>query len=103
MGLYEQIKEGLLKTRNRVATSLDQLFRKKDISFYQDLEDLLISADMGPVVSESLVQDLKNGKRTIRAPLLRKACPIWNTEWQGSLSRTLPHGIPTLSTPLSSY
>jgi len=63
MGLFDRIKAGLFKTRTRIASSLDQLFRKKDSSFYQDLEDLLITADVGPVVSASLVGDLKTWEK----------------------------------------
>ena len=59
MGLFERVKAGLLKTRHKIASSIDQLFRRKDAAFYKDLEELLITADVGPVVSEALVNDLK--------------------------------------------
>ena len=59
MGLLDRIRDGLSKTRNRIAASMDQLLRRRGAAFYQELEELLISADVGPVVSQSLVRDLK--------------------------------------------
>ena len=63
MGLFEKIKEGLAKTRTRMALAVDVLFRQKDPSFYQDLEELLITADVGPVVAKVLVSDLREWEK----------------------------------------
>lgn len=63
MGLFEKIREGLQKTRTRIAGSIDQLFRRRGPSFYQELEELLITADVGPVVAEALVRDLKGWEK----------------------------------------
>ncbi len=63
MGLFEKIKEGLLKTRVKIASSVDALFRKKDPAFYHDLEEVLISADIGPVVAQQLVLDLQEWEK----------------------------------------
>ncbi|MCL4486032.1 MAG: signal recognition particle-docking protein FtsY [Nitrospirae bacterium] len=63
MGLFEKIKEGLAKTRTRIASAVEVLFRRKDPSFYRDLEEILITADVGPVVAQSLVSDLREWEK----------------------------------------
>ncbi len=49
MGFFEKIKVGLTKTRNAMASTLDNVFRfsELDDDFYEELEESLILADMG--------------------------------------------------------
>ncbi len=63
MGLFEKIKEGLAKTRTRIASAVDTLFSRKDPAFYQELEELLITSDVGPVVARTLVADLEDWQK----------------------------------------
>ena len=62
MSLFERLKTGLTKTRNVLTKNLDNLFfgkRVLDKALFDDLEELLISADMGPQFTYDLIDDVK--------------------------------------------
>ncbi len=62
MGLFDKLKVGLTKTRNALTKNLDNLFfgkRKLDQALYDELEELMISADMGPQFTYDLIEDVK--------------------------------------------
>ena len=59
MGFFDKIREGLQKTRDKVARSIESVFNRRDPGFYQELEEILITADVGPVVSKEIVEELK--------------------------------------------
>jgi fused signal recognition particle receptor len=56
----EKLKLGLTKTSNKIITGIDSIFskRKLDDETSQELEDLLIEADLGVDTSHYLVQEL---------------------------------------------
>lgn len=61
-GFFEKLKSGLAKTRAVLTTDIDVLILgKKDIDqkLYDELEDLLITADMGPRFTYDLLDDVK--------------------------------------------
>ena len=69
MGFFEKLKSGLTKTRDALLKPVDRLFRsadRVDDDFYEELEDLLISADVGvetaTYISEELRSRLKEKK-----------------------------------------
>lgn len=64
MGFFDKIREGLQKTRDKVARSIESVFNRRDPGFYQELEEILISADVGPVVSKEIVEELKAWEKT---------------------------------------
>ncbi|MDD5343604.1 MAG: signal recognition particle-docking protein FtsY [Smithella sp.] len=66
---FEKIKKGLTKTREVLTTDLNDLFSKKviDKELFDKLEELLISADMGPQFTYDLIDDVK--KRVSRHDL----------------------------------
>ena len=68
-GFFEKIKAGLSKTRDVLTMDLNDLFSKKviDKDLYDKLEELLISADMGPQFTYDLIDDVK--KRVSRHDL----------------------------------
>jgi fused signal recognition particle receptor len=69
MGLFEKLKQGLSKTRGNFADKLDQIFKKKlDEETLEDLEELLITADVGVNVTQKLIENLNEciKKREIR-------------------------------------
>ena len=50
MGFFEKLKNGLLKTKNAIVGKIDNLFksfRRVDEELFEELEELLISADVG--------------------------------------------------------
>ena len=61
LSFFEKIKKGLSKTREVLNTDLNDLFAKKviDKDLYDKLEELLISADMGPQFTYDLIDDVK--------------------------------------------
>ena len=57
----EKIKEGLAKTREKLTTPLSELFssQKIDESFYDELEMILLTSDVGISASDYLIQRVK--------------------------------------------
>ena len=61
MGLFGKIRDALKKTRDTMATKLRQLFLKNKLgdAFYDELEEILISADVGVTTAEDVVEQVK--------------------------------------------
>jgi len=58
----EKFKEGLTKTRDSFAGKMNDLvarYRKVDEDFFEELEELLISADVGVATVMDLIDELK--------------------------------------------
>ena len=62
MGLFSKIKNGLAKTRDRISFALNKLFTggALDDEFYEELEDVLITADTGYETAEDILDRLKD-------------------------------------------
>jgi fused signal recognition particle receptor len=61
ISFFERLKTGLAKTRDVLTMDLNDLFSKKiiDKELFDKLEELLISADMGPQFTYDLIDDVK--------------------------------------------
>ncbi len=62
MGFFEKLKAGLAKTKNAVFGRLDGLFKtfnKVDEELLEELEEILITADVGVNVTESILDSLR--------------------------------------------
>ena len=62
MGFFDKLKSGLKKTKNAFFGQLNSLFRafvKVDEDFLEELEDMLISADVGVETSEEIISELR--------------------------------------------
>ena len=62
MGFFDKLKNGLLKTKNAIVGKIDALFksfRKVDEDLFDELEELLISADMGVNTTEEILDELR--------------------------------------------
>jgi fused signal recognition particle receptor len=61
ISLFERLKTGLTKTRDVLTMDLNDIFSKKviDKELFDKLEELLISADMGPQFTYDLIDDVK--------------------------------------------
>ncbi len=62
MGLFEKIKQGLQKTRGGILSQIDNMlsaFTKIDDELFEELEEMLISADIGAVTSAKICENLK--------------------------------------------
>ena len=62
MGLFAKIKEGLKKTKDVIAYKLNKLFTggALDDEFYEELEYVLLSSDVGAVTTERILDDLRD-------------------------------------------
>lgn len=62
MGFFDRLKNGLTKTRDSFVSGVDSLFSgssELDDEFYEDLEEILIMADIGVETTDSILEDLK--------------------------------------------
>lgn len=69
MGFFDKLKNGLKKTKNALMGKIDSLFSsydKIDDDFYDDLTDVLITADLGvstaDYITERLREEIKQNK-----------------------------------------
>ncbi len=61
-GLFKRLKQGLTKTRNNIVYGIDSLFSgydKLDDDFYEELEELLVMADVGIAATDNIIAKLK--------------------------------------------
>lgn len=62
MGFFSRLKEGLSKTRKSLASGLDYVFNgftHIDDDFYEELEEILIMADIGVTTTDSILEVLR--------------------------------------------
>ena len=62
MGFFEKLKEGLQKTRKGITEKIDQVlisFGKVDEELFDELEEVLISSDLGIDTSLKIIEHLK--------------------------------------------
>ncbi len=62
MGLFSKIAEGLKKTKENISKKFYETFKGKllDDEFYDNLEELLLTADVGALATEELIEELKD-------------------------------------------
>ena len=61
-GLFQRLKNGLTKTRDNLVKGIDSLFQgfsEIDDDFYEELEEILIMADLGMNVTTDIIDNLK--------------------------------------------
>ena len=62
--LFQKLKTGLFKSSEKISQGVKKIFvnKKLDIQTLNDLEELLIMADLGPSAAEKLTAELANEK-----------------------------------------
>lgn len=68
-GLFARLREGMTKTRESITHAIDQLtgvYKELDDDFYDDLEAVLIGADIGVKTTEEILKRLKEEVRRRR-------------------------------------
>lgn len=63
MGLFDRLKSGLEKTRTGLLKGIDALFLGEkviDQTLFDELEELLMAADVGPVYTAQLLEEMKD-------------------------------------------
>ena len=71
MGFFDRLKQGLSKTRESLNEKLDSIlkFTKTiDEETFEELEELLISADVGVNTTLELIERLRNKSQKIKNP-----------------------------------
>ncbi len=66
MGFFDRLKEGLAKTREKFTDKIDEILhgsRKVDEELLDELEETLITSDVGPATTEKLMTGLRKGIR----------------------------------------
>ncbi len=69
MGFFDRLKEGLSKTKNAIFSQVDNLFKsfvKVDEDMLEELEELLIMADVGVNSTEKIIESLRDRIRDER-------------------------------------
>ena len=90
MGFFDKLKSGLEKTKNAFFGQLNSMFRafvKVDEDFLEELEDMLISADVGVETSEEIISELREKAKDDR---LKSGEDV-----KRRLSEKYPQGLPT--------
>ena len=61
MGFFDKIKQGLQKTKQAIGFHLKKLFKVGIFNddFYEEMSDILISADVGAETTEEIIENLK--------------------------------------------
>ena len=64
ISIFSKLKQGLSKTSNKISAGIDKIFYKKklDAETLEELEELLISTDMGSLVAAKIIEDFKSLK-----------------------------------------
>ena len=63
MGFFDKLKQGLFKTKTAIVDKVDALFKhfvKVDEDLFDELEELLISADIGVNTTEEILDELRD-------------------------------------------
>lgn len=73
MGFFEKLKQGLSKTKNALIGKIDSvfsMFSKIDDDLYDELEELLITADVGVETTENILELLRKSvkEKKIKEP-----------------------------------
>ncbi len=66
MGFFDKLKEGLQKTRKSITEKIDQVlvsFGKVDEELFDELEEILITSDLGIDTTMKVIEDLKTKVR----------------------------------------
>ena len=61
-GFFSRLVEGLTKTRNNIMSGFDAIFSgfsNIDEDFYEELEEVLVMADLGIHTTENIIEELK--------------------------------------------
>ncbi|MBR5741829.1 MAG: signal recognition particle receptor subunit alpha [Firmicutes bacterium] len=67
MGFFDKLKAGLSKTKNAVFGQLNAVmknFRKVDEELLEELEEIMIMADMGAGTTEKVIDELRDRVKT---------------------------------------
>lgn len=71
-GFFSRLFSGLTKTRNNISSVMDDVFAEGTIDddFYEEIEEVLVMADLGVYTAEKIIDDLKDAvdEKHIKSP-----------------------------------
>lgn len=75
MGFFQKIIDGLRKTKERIGFKLNEIFKRGifDDDFYEELEFILLSADVGEETAEDIIDQLRERMREDRVADVKRA------------------------------
>ena len=75
MGFFQKIIDGLKKTKERIGFKLNEIFKRGifDEDFYEELEFILLSADVGEETAEDIIDQLRERMRQDRVADTKRA------------------------------
>ncbi len=75
MGFFQKIIDGLRKTKQTIGFKLNELFKRGifDEDFYEELEYILLSSDIGEDTTEEIIETLRERMRKDRISDAKKA------------------------------
>ena len=63
MGFFEKLKQGLAKTKKALSDGIEKIFQsfvRIDEDLFDELEELLISSDVGVETTEDIIEELRD-------------------------------------------
>ena len=90
MGFFDKLKEGLTKTRKSITEKIDQVlvsFGKVDEELFDELEEILITSDLGIETTMKVIEDLKAKVRERKIIDAMKVKDLLKEELQEILSK----------------
>lgn len=90
MGFFDKLKEGLMKTRKSITEKIDQVlvsFGKVDEELFDELEEILITSDLGIETTIKVIADLKAKVRERKVTDPMKVKDLLKEELQEILSK----------------
>lgn len=90
MGFFDRLKEGLKKTKNSITERIDQVlvsFGKIDEELFEELEEILITSDVGIDTSLKIIEDLKKKVKETKTTDPKKVKDLLKEELSEILSK----------------
>ncbi len=90
MGFFDKLKDGLMKTRKSITEKIDQVlvsFGKVDDELFEELEEILITSDLGIETTMKVIADIKAKVRERKIIDAMKVKDLLKEELQEILSK----------------
>ncbi len=100
MGFFEKLKEGLQKTKNSFTEKVDNVlktFKKVDEELFEELEEALITADVGVETSMEIIERLRTRAKELKVTESEELYSVLREIIADLLNENLPEPSPKCS------